>query len=329
MSEKKLPLISVVLPLYNAEKFIEAAVRSILDQSFRDLELIVLNDGSKDNSLAVLNAIKDERLIVIDQANMGMGPTINKGIALAKGKYIARQDHDDLSAPERLTKQLAFLEANPAVALVGTAAEIIDENGKATGRFHKHVCSNMEIRATLYFDNPFVHSSVMFRKDAIEKTGTYNVSIPSLLQDFELWFRFSKEFELANLPESLVLYRELLSGMSRTNINYAGVVAGQTWLQLQLLIKDAQLRDFSFFYHRCFDDCGEMNTSAAKKIFEKIIIAFADKNKLSHEEAKKVFSAISNHFKEGCLDHKVYASKGSTLKKIISKTERKIFRPRK
>jgi glycosyltransferase involved in cell wall biosynthesis len=276
-----------------------------------------------------LQSIKDERLILIDQANMGMGASLNKGLALAKGKYIARQDHDDLSMPDRFKKQIAFLEANPEVAMLGTAAEIIDENGKSTGRFHRHVCQNAEIQFNLLFDNPFVHSSVMFRKEAVSKAGNYDLAVHSLVQDFELWFRFAGSFKLANLSDTLLKYRELQSGISRTSNNYAKIVAVQTWSNLRSLLSDEQLKEFSFFYHKCFDDCGEINSSSAKKIFKKIKNSFSKKHGLNEAEVKNASAEISGHLKKVCLDHKVYESGSNRVKKLVAKIERKILRPRK
>jgi glycosyltransferase involved in cell wall biosynthesis len=328
MSTKQNPLVSVVIPVYGSEAHIKNSIESILNQSFSDFEVIALNDGSKDNSLAVMKEIKDERLIVIDQVNMGMAPTINKGISLAKGKYIARQDHDDISKPDRLKMQVEFMENNPDVALTGTYAEIIDEKGNNTGRFHRHVTSDMELKATLYFDNPFVHSSVMLRTD-VARANTYDTSVHSLLQDFELWFRISKQFKVANIPAVLLGYRELSTGMSRSNVNYSEVVAGQSFIHLLSLMNDISLKEFAFFYHRCFNRVEKMNVSAARQVMAKIMKAFAAKYNRNARETETIFEEINRNFKKVCLDYKVFASGDNSLKKLVSKTERKIFYPRK
>src|SRR5688500_9607984 len=121
------PIISVVLPVYNSENYIKEAIDSILNQTFKDFELIIINDGSVDRSAEVIQAIKDSRIVYVDQQNSGLAATLNRGIQMARGKYIARQDNDDISIPERLDMQVNFMENNPGVALLGTCAEIIDE----------------------------------------------------------------------------------------------------------------------------------------------------------------------------------------------------------
>ena len=117
------PLVSVVLPVRNGAADLPKAIDTILAQTFTDFELIVVNDGSTDGTAAVLDAIRDPRVRVVHQENMGLAAALNRGISLARGRYIARQDHDDWAKPTRLEKQVAFMEANPDCALVGTCAD--------------------------------------------------------------------------------------------------------------------------------------------------------------------------------------------------------------
>lgn len=209
------PQISVVLPIYNGETFLAETIDSILGQSLRDFELIAIDDGSTDGTAAILDAVRDPRLRVVRQANAGLAASLNRGISLARGKYIARQDHDDLSLPTRFARQVQFLEQNPDCALVGTRAGIRSGDGPAM-RFHDHPADDAALRFELLFDNPFVHSSVMLRKRAVESVGGYSTD-PGRQppEDYELWSRLARCYQVANLPERLTIYRETAGGMSR------------------------------------------------------------------------------------------------------------------
>lgn len=214
MSEET-PLVSVVLPVYNGEKYIASSIQSILNQSFRDFELIVLNDGSKDQSSAVIEAIKDPRLKLINQDNIGLAATLNKGISLARGKYIARQDHDDLSDPSRFEKQLRLLEENPDMVVVGTGAQII-ELETLSSRTLLHPQRPSDLKAFLCFDNPFVHTSLMYRKKEILECGGYSSDKNAQPEDYDLLSKVSRRYNLTNLSEVLVQYREVPTAMTKS-----------------------------------------------------------------------------------------------------------------
>lgn len=209
------PAVSVVLPVYNCPHYVSGAIESVLAQTFADFELLVIDDGSQDETPAVLRRYTDPRMRLVTQANRGLAATLNRGIELARGRYIARQDQDDISLPERFAKQVACLDAHPKCALVGTWAEIWRE-GARTGRAHRHPSDNSTLKFELLFNNPFVHSSVMIRKSALERVGAYsadrNRQPP---EDYELWSRIAREYEVANVPEVLHLYREIEGSMSR------------------------------------------------------------------------------------------------------------------
>lgn len=209
------PAVSVVLPVYNCPHYVGGAIESMLAQTFADFELIVIDDGSQDETPAVLRRYTDPRMRLVMQANRGLAATLNRGIELARGRYIARQDQDDISLPDRFAKQVAYLEAHPDCALLGTWAEIWRE-GARTERAHRHPSDNSTLKFELLFNNPFVHSSVMIRRAALERVGAYstdrNRQPP---EDYELWSRIAREYEVANVPEVLHLYREVEGSMSR------------------------------------------------------------------------------------------------------------------
>jgi len=187
----------------------------MLAQTFTDLELVVIDDGSSDTTPEVLRSIEDPRVQVVTQENRGLPATLNRGIELARGEYLARQDHDDYSKPERLARQVAYLDAHPACALVGSWAEIV-EGENASGRVHKHPCDDVAIKMDLLFDNAFVHSSVLIRREAVNGLGGYSIDPDRQPpEDYELWSRIARKHEVANLAEVLHAYREIPGSMSR------------------------------------------------------------------------------------------------------------------
>ncbi len=219
------PLISVILPVYNGAADIEAAISSVLGQSLGDFELIVIDDCSPgDNSLEVIRRVAaargDPRLTVVAlERNHGLAGALNVGIGLARGRFIARQDQDDLSKPGRFAAQIAFLEANPACGMVGTRAEIW-AGGTFTGRAHDHPTANNMLQHDLLINNPFVHASVMLRRDVFDTVGLYCTDrTRQPPEDYEMWSRVARRFEVANLPERLMIYQEAPGSMSRTGDN--------------------------------------------------------------------------------------------------------------
>lgn len=213
------PLVSVLMPIYNGAADLGKALDSVLSQTFRDFEVIAINDGSKDDSAGLLNAVDDPRVRVIHQDNMGLAATLNRGLSMARGALIARQDQDDLSHPERFARQVAFLQSNPECVLLGTAAEIWIGD-EPTDRAHDHPTEHALLVFDLLFNNPFVHSSVMMRRDAVLALGGYATDKERQPpEDYELWSRLARHGRVSNLPERLVVYREVPHSMSRVGPN--------------------------------------------------------------------------------------------------------------
>lgn len=213
-----IPQVSIILPVYNAQSYLRESIDSILAQSFEDFELIIVNDGSTDDSLGIISSYADKRIILINQENAGLPISLNRAIRVSKGQYLGRQDADDVSSPNRLEEQVAYLDAHPQCALLGTWADILVEN-TSTDRGLNHPHLNGDIQMKLLFFNCFVHSSVMIRKIALEKSGLYPEDPEKFPpEDYDLWLRIAKYFEVANLPKPLLQYRELPSSISRSKL---------------------------------------------------------------------------------------------------------------
>ncbi len=201
------PLVTVLMPVRNGAVHLQASLDSILTQTFADFELLVIDDGSTDETPGILRAVCDPRLrVVTHPQNLGLVPTLNEGLELACGEFVARQDHDDLSQPDRLQKQVDHLRAHPKCALVGCQAWQIGEDDRPVLPLFRPLLAE-SIRWYLCFDNAFVHSTVMFRRAVIrDEAGGYPASLHS--EDYALWSRVARNHATANLPERLLHYRE-------------------------------------------------------------------------------------------------------------------------
>lgn len=201
------------MPVYNGQEYIKLAIESILTQSFEDFELLIINDGSGDGSVAIIEKFEDPRIRLLhNQANKGLVFTRNRGFEEAKGDYFAILDCDDWAYPQRLEKQVNFLDKNPDFGLIASSVELIDANRKSIGQW-KYKLNPEFIAPTLLFHNYFAQSSVMLRTSI--KGLTYRKEFP-LAEDYDLWCRIAKEFKVWTLPEVLIQYRIHDQNISKT-----------------------------------------------------------------------------------------------------------------
>lgn len=293
MIVKEYPLVSILLPVYNAELFISDSIQSILDQTYSNWEMIIVDDGSTDHTLKAVDAFKDKRIQLLKKSNSGMADSLNKALAMAKGDYIARQDADDISLPERLEKQIRFMLKNAGIGLLGTWSGIINERGESTGQFHKHPLSSPELKCDLFFDNPFVHSSVIFKRNIIDDCGVYDTTVNSLVQDFEYWFRISRKYDIANIGEVLHQYRQLKSGISFSTTDFNAVVAKQSAANIKKVLGITKRQDIdilAFAYHGAAitNEQGKETVKRFKGLVEELV------EKTIPDEDKKVKTGIIN-----------------------------------
>lgn len=208
------PLISVVMPVYNGGKYLQEAIESILNQTEGDFEFIIINDGSTDDSAALIDKYRelDSRIKVITQENKGLISSLNTGIDEAKGKYIARMDADDVSLPERFRIQLECMEKNPKIGACGSWAKVF---GEGKNHLIKHPLSTKELKPKLLFSVCFAHPTVMLRKNVLlQHNLRYSLSAEGV-EDYELWTRLINVTEFANIQKILLKYRYVVSSISR------------------------------------------------------------------------------------------------------------------
>ena len=200
-----MPRVSVVTSVYNGEAYVEECIDSILNQTFQDFEYIILNNGSTDRTAEILNHYTDSRIHIIHQENLGISRSLNKGINLSKSELIARLDADDYALPQRLEKQIAFMEQHPKVVLCGSRfKELVGE--KFFPQKVQFVEQDKDIRKTISCFNPFSHSTTMIRKAVFTKIGGYNKNF-EYSQDYDLWIRLLNVGEASILKEELVVAR--------------------------------------------------------------------------------------------------------------------------
>lgn len=203
--------VTVLLPVYNGGRFLRCAIESLLAQTHTGFELLVIDDGSTDGSAHVLDRVTDERVRVIHQANQGLVGALNTGLAATRTELVARMDQDDLSAPNRLEVQLAYLRAHPGVAAVGCCYEVMDEDDVTTTTAHVAAQPGY-LRRQLYFRNVLPHGAMLYRRSAVIAVGGYREVGPA--EDYDLWARLAMRYDVASIPDVLFRYRVTATGMS-------------------------------------------------------------------------------------------------------------------
>ena len=205
------PLVSVLMPVFNAEKYLREAIESILNQTFADFEFLILNDGSTDGSKEIILSYADTRIRYVEnESNLGLIETLNKGIALCKGKYIARMDSDDISLPDRLRRQYRFMEKYPNIGVCGTWAKVIGAGNVVEGKIVNQTHPSF-VSIHLLFSVPLVHPSCFIRTAILQKHPYH--PMPAT-EDYDLWCRLNDVTRMANLPAFLLHYRWHASNVS-------------------------------------------------------------------------------------------------------------------
>ncbi|WP_353197442.1 glycosyltransferase family 2 protein [Parapedobacter defluvii] len=199
------PLVTVFVPVYNAGRYIGETISSVLNQTYGNLELLLIDDGSTDDSSSTIQSFGDPRIRYLRNAkNSGISFTRNRGIAEARGEFMALLDADDIALPHRLQTQIEYLLHHPEAAMCGSHARLIDAAGAETGETYRVPTDPAEISARLFFHNPFINSSVMFRMEALRTSSGY---YSGFSEDYEMAIQLNGRFPLGNVDDVLVLYR--------------------------------------------------------------------------------------------------------------------------
>jgi glycosyltransferase involved in cell wall biosynthesis len=207
-----IPKVSVLMPAFNAEKHIALAIDSILAQSFQDYEFIIINDGSTDNTEQIIGSYNDARIRYIkNETNLKLIATLNKGFDLCLGQYIVRMDADDISLPDRIEKQVQFMDKNPEIGLCGTAFESF---GFINGPYF-YKSEDIDIRIRLLHECHMLHPSIIIRTEVIRQHNLYMTILHG--EDLDFFIRIAEQTKLANLPEILIRYQQLPESMSKAN----------------------------------------------------------------------------------------------------------------
>lgn len=218
MNMRRDPKVTVLMSVYNGERYLNEAVDSILSQTFTDFEFLIIDDASTDRTPEILRGYDDPRIrIVTNEENLGLTKSLNKGLALARGEYIARMDADDISAPERLEKQVSFLERNTDIGVLGTNVQYVDDFGNPLQILKWPSCDSL-IKWRLCFMNPLAHPSILIRRKLLTNIGGYNEEI-TFAQDYDLWGRLSLITQFGNHEEVLLHLRKTKENISFMKYN--------------------------------------------------------------------------------------------------------------
>lgn len=214
-----MPEVTVLMSVYNGEKYLRQCIDTVLSQTYGDFEFLIIDDGSNDSTYPIITSYSDPRIKVIRQSNCGLTKSLNRGLRMATGEFIARIDADDYAMPDRLEKQLYFLQHNTDIALVGSNAMLIDESGKRIGRTH---FTNEHEKFVTHLEegkSGFPHSSFFFRIEAVRQIGGYNERYIKA-QDKDLLLRFCQKYRVACIPEPLIALRLSSSSFGRSDGRY-------------------------------------------------------------------------------------------------------------
>lgn len=294
------PLVTVLMTAFNTEKYISEAIQSILNQSYTQFELLIINDASTDNTLIEIEKFQDKRIrILTNTTNKGVVISRNRALEEAKGEFIAIMDSDDIAAPNRLTAMVNKFNENPHLALIGSHARIIDPEGNPTGDSYKVETNPDLLPIRLFFGNSFAHSSVMLKSEIFREFGGYRIP---LSEDYDLFFRISTKYPVLNLDEYFLFYREHPQGISKKyatelenqimlikgnilqTLGLPSEIKHQKMLNYPLEFSGITIKDYKDFYIRLFDHvipANKRSFEVNKFMFEKwydVIIGNGGKN---------------------------------------------------
>lgn len=292
------PKVTVLMPVYNAAQYLSAALASVWSQTFKNFELLVIDDASSDDSPAILAAVSDPRLRVIrNEKNLGIAKTLNRGLREARGIYIARLDADDVAMPHRLAHQAAFLDARPEVVVVGGGYVLLNGSGREYSTLlGTDVRTPGTIAWKLLWQNPFAHPSVMFRHQAALAVNGYPENRPHS-EDYGLWVRMTTQGALSVLPEKIIQLRKHHDNITTHNAELSILSSLDNSAEAIRLLTGITVQGTPLA-GLCFP--GRASASSAGldlvKLLDTIAQAFLRRTALDHAEIKGIRQVIAQHF---------------------------------
>ncbi|MBD5282992.1 MAG: glycosyltransferase family 2 protein [Bacteroides sp.] len=264
MSSGSVPRVSVIMPVYNAERYLREAIDSILNQKYTDLELIIINDGSKDSSKEIILSYEDPRIVYLEnKENSGICVTLNNGLDVARGEFIARMDSDDIALPERLHIQVDYLDTHKDIGIVGSDIEVFGEG--INSYFFEQVHDPDLCAAGLLFNPCFAHPTVMWRKKISDK---YNLRYDPIYKGFEderLWWEFAKVTGLANINKVLLRYRKhKWQETVNTTPKQSSLMKQWRRLRFESFVTSLSERELELTNNYC---CGRINNFSENELF--------------------------------------------------------------
>lgn len=284
------PKVSILTSVYKSEVLIRPAIESVLNQTFKDFEWVIINDATPDNSIAIIEEYNDPRVKIIhNNENLGLPASLNKGIELCKGQYIARMDTDDICYPNRLEEQVKFMEANPDIAIAGSWVSLTgDKKG-----IWKTPISHEEIKCKLIFSNAIAHPSVIIRSSELKKHSFKYDEKLKRIQDYDLWVRAAQKLRLANIPQPLLYYRIDDNAKSEEVIEWAKqIMFNIRAFQLNTLGVNLTKEENKNIHFISMGALTKVNTKVLANIFSRIIIANNRKEVFSSKYLEKIIGRI-------------------------------------
>jgi glycosyltransferase involved in cell wall biosynthesis len=302
----KEPLVTVLMPVYNGEAYLRYAIQSILDQTYTDFVFLIINDGSTDGSEEIILSFDDCRIqYVKNETNLKLVKTLNKGLSLIKTKYVARMDADDISLPERLERQLFYMEQNPDVGLLGTWCKTFEENRCIRNNKdvnHDQEISHEQICFKQLYQIQLVHPTCMMRMSVLENIDNWYDENYLHAEDYELFTRMSHVTKLANIAEVLHLYRKhgnavsVLNNKEQNKNSYK--VIKREFCRLGIEITDLQIETFTALNYQAYSEV-KLSVLDIRQLLEKMVLA----NKISNYfEDVFLFERLSSLWLSYCYE---------------------------
>jgi glycosyltransferase involved in cell wall biosynthesis len=292
--------ISVVLPVYNGEKYLSQAIDSILNQTFGKFEFIIINDGSSDSTLDIISKYNDNRIKIVNNIkNEGLIDSLNKGLSMSRGKYIARMDADDIALPERLQVQYDFMEANLEIGICGSWFETFNETDNRT-KVVKFPATDIGIRALMICQSAFCHPTVMLRRDIIEKLRLGYAKEFYRAEDYRLWIELLNYTQGANIPQVLLRYRRHANNETHladkdldSKVAMISKIQYLYMRQKGIDLLEEECYTFTYFMDRSFYfDLSLKEQTKLEKILKKIFLQLSKTKGFDKKVRKNIYKTI-------------------------------------